>query len=740
MRGKFLLTGLLAFVVIQLDAQKDEKAYRQRSQEVQAEIWNNAPQAFSVKTIPAEMNNESAVIIATSFNVINSSKARLKFAALTTVQRMFYQTTFHERVKINDKAALDDYSTLEYQKKLDKTVSALFIKVYNKMDTYVGAKIIKPNGKEVMVNTDEEVLTKDDTRRQDGKIAIPDLQVGDILDYYLCTEKLQEYVTEVQGPYTFFLGGDYPILYQGIRLQLDEKSGVEYVSANGAPALKESRDDDNNIILSIEEKNLPKLQTSVFASPYRQYPYISLQYMFVTKKDDASTHFNRGEVKHGSLSDDLLTQFKTILQNPSMSIDYSPYDITATYFGGERAMKAVPQDSVIKVLYKAWRYQIFCSFSTHDIDMSNDINYATANSLYGAISMSRMLRKIGIDHDIVLLCPRTSNKLKDVMEIGDFSALIHVKLKKEYWLAFYDVVTQFNEIPVWFQGEQGLVFKPDVDAKHLSYEQSGTIKVPVDGPEKNTRTENINVGFDATGMQQLKIDRSTELTGYMRHYTQKELMLMEDMEADLATAVNEKKLTERLADDKKQKKLVDEFTAAFAHERTRSKSYFEDEIKDRYDQEAKQLASYEVEKNGMFNAEFAYHTTFTMDNFVKRAGNNYILEAGKLIGSFNKLDEKDRTRTIDVYTPCAQICTYNVTVSIPHGYKVKGLENFSKTLNNETGSLTASAIADDTAVHITIKQSFASNFEPAANWPKLVELMDGLYDLSSQKLLLEKSN
>jgi hypothetical protein len=129
-----------------------------------------------------------------------------------------------------------------------------------------------------------------------------------------------------------------------------------------------------------------------------------------------------------------------------------------------------------------------------------------------------------------------------------------------------------------------------------------------------------------------------------------------------------------------------------------------------------------------------------MDNFVKRAGNNYILEAGKLIGSFNKLEEKDRARTIDVYTPCAQTCTYNVTVSIPHGYKVKGLENFSKVLNNETGSLTASATADDAAVRITIKQSFASNFEPAANWPKLVELMDGLYDLSSQKLLLEKSN
>lgn len=241
-------------------------------------------------------------------------------------------------------------------------------------------------------------------------------------------------------------------------------------------------------------------------------------------------------------------------------------------------------------------------------------------------------------------------------------------------------------------------------------------------------------------MQQLKIDRSTELTGHLRHYTQKELMLMEDMEADLATAVNEKKLTDRLADDKKQKKLVDEFTAAFAKERTNEKSYFEDEIKGQYDQDAKQLALYEVKDNGMFNPGFVYHTSFTMDNFVKKAGNNYIVEAGKLIGSFNKVEEKERTRTIDVYTPCARTYTYNITVNKPQGYKIKGLENFNRSVNNVTGSITSSAVEDDSSVHVTAKLMYASNFEPATNWPKLLELMDGLYDLTNQKLLLEKSN
>ena len=80
------------------------------------------------------------------------------------------------------------------------------------------------------------------------------------------------------------------------------------------------------------------------------------------------------------------------------------------------------------------------------------------------------------------------------------------------------------------------------------------------------------------------------------------------------------------------------------------------------------------------------------------------------------------------------------SLAIPKGFKVKGVENFNKTLANETGSVTATATADDAAVHITIKQVYLKNFEPAANWPKLLELMDGFYDVSNQKLLFEKSN
>jgi hypothetical protein len=90
--------------------------------------------------------------------------------------------------------------------------------------------------------------------------------------------------------------------------------------------------------------------------------------------------------------------------------------------------------------------------------------------------------------------------------------------------------------------------------------------------------------------------------------------------------------------------------------------------------------------------------------------------------------------------PYARTYTYNILLTVPKGYKVKGIENFNKTISNETGSFAAVATADDASVHITIKQQYLKMFEPAANWPKLLQLMDGFYDMSNQKLLLEKSN
>ena len=58
---------VMSTVALSSYAQKDASEYKKRADEVRQEVWDNATSEFKVKTIPAELSNESAVIIARQF-------------------------------------------------------------------------------------------------------------------------------------------------------------------------------------------------------------------------------------------------------------------------------------------------------------------------------------------------------------------------------------------------------------------------------------------------------------------------------------------------------------------------------------------------------------------------------------------------------------------------------------------------------------------------------------------------
>ncbi|HEX6916010.1 MAG TPA: hypothetical protein VF145_12265 [Chitinophagaceae bacterium] len=730
MKNLFMTTVVLLCTVLTY-AQRDAAKYRERAEEVRTEIWGTPEAPFRVKEVPEAMKNESAVILARNFEIINSSKVKLKLSifGLGAARRISYRTTLHERVYIGDKAALDEFSSIEYKKKLDKTSSYGFARIYDKMDSYIGAKIIKPGGKEIIVNTDEEVLTRNSSKDKEGKLAISDLQVGDVLDYFIRVEEMRENSAEEQGPYSFVMGGEYPMIYYKVRLQLDDKVNVKYITANGAPSFRESTTDDGDFLLELTQKNLPKFESQMWTSAWRQWPYLILTYQFVGK---------RGEVKKGYMSEDIIKNVKAALPYMGPNINWSPLNYTYDYFGGKKKIKDFPQDTVVKVLYDAWKFATFCSFNMEKIDITNDLNYNTANSLMGAISMSYFLRTLEIDHDIVLTCSRFSSSMKNVMNLGDFDGLIRLNGGKQ-WMAFDDMVTQFNEIPSRFQGEDAITLHPEVLRRSVEYYDSKT-KIPVTTDKDNTIVEDIQVALGSPNMQQLKIDRTCSLTGAMRHGEQKRLLLLEEMEAEFAGAVNQKKLSERLAENKKSEKAVVEFAAAFEKEKGELKTYFKDEAQEQFEEEPKDIAAYEVKSKALLRNQktFEYRSSFSLDNFVKKAGNNFIVDAGRLIGKFSKVEEKDRKRTIDVYMSCARSFTYNITLKIPEGYNVKGVEDLAASVVNETGSFTVKPVTEGQVIRIQVTRTFSRQFETAANWSKLVELLDAAYTFNNKKILFEK--
>jgi hypothetical protein len=228
--------------------------------------------------------------------------------------------------------------------------------------------------------------------------------------------------------------------------------------------------------------------------------------------------------------------------------------------------------------------------------------------------------------------------------------------------------------------------------------------------------------------------------GELRHADQKLLLPVQDIDDGYRNLVKGEELAKRLKANQDTKKMLDDYTFSFNKQKTDNAKNFTTEIKGQYDQDPEQVQDTKIISPALENTDpvFQYSESFVLNNLVKKAGNNYIIDAGKLTGSFYKLEDKDRKRTLDVYMPCARSFKYTISIAIPPGYSAKGMEELTTKKANKTGSFSSSAVVSGNNLVITVNRVYTNNFEKAADWPLLTELIDAASNFNSAKILLEK--
>ncbi|HEX3384277.1 MAG TPA: hypothetical protein VHS53_03770, partial [Mucilaginibacter sp.] len=426
---KFLL--LLAFTVLSASlfaqSEKDKKAYDDEVVTLQKQIWEDPIPEFKSTNVPANLGKESAVILARSFSLSRASTGKFKFGHHSLTTRTTKFSVFHERVKINDKTALESFSSLEYQKILNKTTSELFAKFMDVNNTFVGAKVIKANGKEIVVNTSEEVLTKDESKDKQGKLAIPDLQVGDILDYYIA----REYVADKEEGNSYkdndnivYLVDEYPVIYFSIDFKFNKKIKIKTIYANGAKHFDQSTNEDGDQLLCLKLNNIPKFKDQLWTSALRQYPYIEIgsSYDDAVEKAIEQNHFDKNpmfQVKKLNFENEFNeTRFQFAVGEQVNNLK--------DYYKTSKILKATPPDSIAKTLYALWKFNTFCHYIGSDISNTADLKYRRANSKLNTVNMAMTLNELKVDYDVILVASRYSNSLENVFNYEDFDAMVRV--------------------------------------------------------------------------------------------------------------------------------------------------------------------------------------------------------------------------------------------------------------------------------------------------------------------------
>ena len=705
--------SILLVQLLTLSVNADEKAdYLKLAQKVRQEVWSSTPADFQKRTVPDRYKNASAVILS-YYRELSTDYYRKATADLVLNLRLTRQIdcTDMERmlIQINDKKALKDYSEFTFKTKSRKWTWGY----HHKTQTVLGIRVIKKNGNVQEVSLEDYVDVKEGKNDKDlsQKIAVPDLEVGDCIDVF----SLDQIDTQEQqlDPFYFVLRQDEPVLYTKVHCVLDQSLATVYRTMNGAPDFTQTTDKDKNAVLDMVMDKPVDAESSIWYNSLEQSPFIEM-YITPTKAKVAVVEkaMRQKGVRGNPDVTPILQDDWKLLKSYVSKGGYSPAGLPSTY-------KSVFKSAKKEGMSAEEKADRIYSFEYVSGGASQRVFNTVAN----------YLRKLGVEIEMGITTPFGALPVDKLINYNSTSWFFRLKGTDVYYFpGTYPKVA--SEIPYIYQGR-----------KAYMQDSEEQITIPVSQAEDNKSVNDMVVKLDGT---KLDISRKVTYSGEQKMYGQS---LVSPDNTLFGSSQLEAYWRYLKYDDKDPyscytKKESAELKGAFNEYRKNAIDPFKAEISSYHDGDPVQVGGYGVDCVGIRrdSSNFVYHVDYVMDGMVKRAGNNYLLSVGKLIGSSLKLEGKDRERIDDVWRKMAFVDEWNIEIPLPQGYKVsaEALKKIETSVANECGEFTVKATAGNESVKVYVRKCFAHRMEPVSNWSKLLALVDACSAFADKQMVIAK--
>lgn len=705
--------SILLVQLLTLSVNADEKAdYLKLAQKVRQEVWSSTPADFQKRTVPDRYKNASAVILS-YYRELSTDYYRKATADLVLNLRLTRQIdcTDMERmlIQINDKKALKDYSEFTFKTKSRKWTWGY----HHKTQTVLGIRVIKKNGNVQEVSLDDYVDVKEGKNDKDlsQKIAVPGLEVGDCIDVF----SLDQIDTQEQqlDPFYFVLRQDEPVLYTKVHCVLDQSLATVYRTMNGAPDFTQTTDKDKNAVLDMVMDKPMDAESSIWYNSLEQSPFIEM-YITPTKSKVAVVEKamrQKGVRGNPDVTPILQDDWKLLKSNVSKG-GYSPAGLPSTY----------------KSVFKSAKKEGMSAEEKADRIYSFEyISWGSSQRVFNTVA--NYLRKLGVEIEMGITTPFGALPVDKLINYNSTTWFFRLKGTNLYYFpGTYPKVA--SEIPYIYQGR-----------KAYMQDSEEQITIPVSQAEDNKSVTDMVVKLDGT---KLDISRKVTYSGEQKMYGQS---LVSPDNTLFGSSQLEAYWRYLKYDDKDPyscytKKESAELKGAFNEFRKNAIDPFKAEISSYHDGDPVQVGGYGVDCVGIRrdSSNFVYHVDYVMDGMVKRAGNNYLLSVGKLIGSSLKLEGKDRERIDDVWRKMAFVDEWNIEIPLPQGYKVsaEALKKIETSVANECGEFTVKATAGNESVKVYVRKCFAHRVEPVSNWSKLLALVDACSAFADKQMVIAK--
>lgn len=705
--------SILLVQLLTLSVNADEKAdYLKLAQKVRQEVWSSTPADFQKRTVPDRYKNASAVILS-YYRELSTDYYRKATADLVLNLRLTRQIdcTDMERmlIQINDKKALKDYSEFTFKTKSRKWTWGY----HHKTQTVLGIRVIKKNGNVQEVSLDDYVDVKEGKNDKDlsQKIAVPGLEVGDCIDVF----SLDQIDTQEQqlDPFYFVLRQDEPVLYTKVHCVLDQSLATVYRTMNGAPDFTQTTDKDKNAVLDMVMDKPVDAESSIWYNSLEQSPFIEM-YITPTKAKVAVVEkaMRQKGVRGNPDVTPILQDDWKLLKSYVSKGGYSPAGLPSTYKSVFKSAKKEGMSAEEKA------------------DRIYSFEYVSGGASQRAFNtVANYLRKLGVEIEMGITTPFGALPVDKLINYNSTSWFFRLKGTDVYYFpGTYPKVA--SEIPYIYQGR-----------KAYMQDSEEQITIPVSQAEDNKSVNDMVVKLDGT---KLDISRKVTYSGEQKMYGQS---LVSPDNTLFGSSQLEAYWRYLKYDDKDPyscytKKESAELKGAFNEYRKNTIDPFKAEISSYHDADPVQVGGYGVDCVGIRrdSSNFVYHVDYVMDGMVKRAGNNYLLSVGKLIGSSLKLEGKDRERIDDVWRKMAFVDEWNIEIPVPQGYKVsaEALKKIETSVANECGEFTVKATAGNESVKVYVRKCFAHRVEPVSNWSKLLALVDACSAFADKQMVIAK--
>lgn len=703
--------SLICFFCFTLHVANAQSYQNDRETKARVTNWDNASSNYSITKIDEKWKDESAVIIART-NYLEYRKVLMS----NQVQSFHH---FHERIKLQDQKAVNKYAEF--------IMSSTRREGSNSFYHYGGFKIIKPDGTEIIRTQKDAVKESVSSGYQKAsrlKLALPNLEVGDILDYYLDTEKLA-YASTYHGFETamFQLSNQYPLLHYRLEFDVMRKCYISFKSVNGAPELKLKEGEDKKKYY-LEAKNLQKKDELKWFYGNRELPTVKFKVAYASNTAVSPFLGQPGELKTKVTQDEIAS-----LMRRSYGIKYIDKSFKK---GMRKAKKTIPDQSqwAREAYYRLRNTTAVDKMESYIMD---DESYIRGISWYHFLGqLSYFYRSNKIPHSLILSVPRSIATVDDIILEEELSMIMKVRTKDPFFVGSFSNSALINEIDSELEGQKGFTFQANFLPTSCYLAET---TIPISPADSNAVYTELDLSLAGDSLQ---IGITRTISGHGKIDYQSKLLSAEDIILD------EKGL---YGIDEIHYSTSSDIRAAVAQRNENMKRFKEHREKalkksyaSEFDLEIESMDHLTIVETGRL--ESGRNMTYTVDcvtkDAIKKIGPNYLIEVGRFIGQQTKIDQEYRERSHDIYMPYARQYSETIRFAIPEGYEVSGAEKLNMNIENETGRFISSSSIIDGKLEINAIKQYNHNFEPQENWPLMLKFLDAAAAFYDSKILLKK--